>query len=90
MRESVKSLRCEQLSNECDLTFGTWLLVMDVTGPATELASVFLGQTLGFTAHTLEMHAAYSLSAALASVIEQGGWIETIPNPNYRPKGLFG
>lgn len=28
--------------------------------------------------------------AALESIIEQGGWIETIPNPNYRPKGLFG
>ncbi|MFG6531687.1 MULTISPECIES: DUF6330 family protein [Roseobacteraceae] len=33
---------------------------------------------------------AYPLSAALESIKEQGGWIETIPNPNYRPKGLFG
>ncbi|MBK0328814.1 hypothetical protein I5535_16100 [Rhodobacteraceae bacterium F11138] len=32
---------------------------------------------------------AYPLSAALESIKEQGGWIETIPNPNYRPKGLF-
>nr|WP_239032055.1 DUF6330 family protein [Paroceanicella profunda] len=33
---------------------------------------------------------AYPLSAALESIKEQGGWIEPIPNPNYRPKGLFG
>ena len=33
---------------------------------------------------------AYPLSAALESIKEQGGWIETIPNPNYKPKGLFG
>jgi hypothetical protein len=33
---------------------------------------------------------AYPLSAALETIKEQGGWIETIPNPNYRPKGLFG
>ena len=33
---------------------------------------------------------AYPLSAALESITDQGGWIETIPNPNYRPKGLFG
>ena len=32
----------------------------------------------------------YPLAAALESIKEQGGWIETIPNPNYRPKGLFG
>ncbi|WP_366524013.1 DUF6330 family protein, partial [Maricaulis sp.] len=29
-------------------------------------------------------------SAALESIKEQGGWIETIPNPNYRVRGLFG
>ena len=33
---------------------------------------------------------AYPLSAALETIKHQGGWIETIPNPNYRPKGLFG
>ena len=33
---------------------------------------------------------AYPLSAALESIIELGGWIETIPNPNYRARGLFG
>ncbi|MCR9166568.1 MAG: DUF6330 family protein [bacterium] len=33
---------------------------------------------------------AYPFSAALESITDQGGWIETIPNPNYRPKGLFG
>ena len=33
---------------------------------------------------------AYPLSAALESITEQGGWIETIPNPNYRTRGLFG
>jgi hypothetical protein len=33
---------------------------------------------------------AYPLSAALESIMEQGGWIETIPNPNYRARGLFG
>ena len=33
---------------------------------------------------------AYPLSAALESIKEQGGWIETIPNPNYRARGLFG
>ncbi|SDX75773.1 DUF6330 family protein [Roseicitreum antarcticum] len=33
---------------------------------------------------------AYPLSAALESITEKGGWIETIPNPNYRPRGLFG
>ncbi|WP_370284994.1 DUF6330 family protein [Pseudooceanicola nanhaiensis] len=33
---------------------------------------------------------AYPFSAALESIKEQGGWIETIPNSNYRPKGLFG
>ncbi|KRS11373.1 DNA primase TraC (plasmid) [Roseovarius indicus] len=30
-----------------------------LSGYVAELASVFLGQTLGFTAHTLEMNAAY-------------------------------
>ena len=33
---------------------------------------------------------AYPLSAALENIKHQGGWIETIPNPNYRPKGLLG
>ena len=33
---------------------------------------------------------AYPLSAALESIKEQGGWIETIPNPNHRARGLFG
>ena len=33
---------------------------------------------------------AYPLSAALESFTDQGGWIDTIPTPNYRPKGLFG
>ena len=33
---------------------------------------------------------AYPLSAALESIKHQGGWIETIPNPNYRARGLFG
>jgi len=33
---------------------------------------------------------AYPLSAALESITDQGGWIETIPNPNYRARGLFG
>jgi len=33
---------------------------------------------------------AYPLSAALESITDQGGWIKTIPNPNYRPKRLFG
>ena len=33
---------------------------------------------------------AYPLSAALESIKKQGGWIETIPNPNYRARGLFG
>ena len=33
---------------------------------------------------------AYPLSAALETIKENGGWVETIPNPNYRPKGLFG
>ena len=33
---------------------------------------------------------AYPLSAAFESITEQGGWIETIPNPNCRPRGLFG
>lgn len=33
---------------------------------------------------------AYPLSAAIESIKEQGGWIETIPNPNCRPKGPFG
>jgi hypothetical protein len=33
---------------------------------------------------------AYPLSAALESIMEQGGWIETIPNPNYKAKRLFG
>ncbi|WP_254702382.1 DUF6330 family protein [Roseivivax sp. THAF40] len=33
---------------------------------------------------------AYPLSAALESIADQGGWIETIPNPKYRPKGLLG
>ena len=33
---------------------------------------------------------AYPLSAALESIKVQGGWIETIPNPNYRPMRLFG
>ena len=30
-----------------------------LSGYVAELTSVFLGQTLGFTAHTLEMNAAY-------------------------------
>ena len=33
---------------------------------------------------------AYPLSDALETIKENGGWVETIPNPNYRPKGLFG
>ena len=33
---------------------------------------------------------AYPLSAALETIKENGGGVETIPNPNYRPKGLFG
>jgi len=33
---------------------------------------------------------AYPLSAALETIKDQGGWIETIPNPNYRPMRLFG
>ena len=33
---------------------------------------------------------AYPLSAAPETIKEQGGWVETIPNPNYRSKGLFG
>ncbi|SPJ25557.1 DUF6330 family protein [Palleronia abyssalis] len=33
---------------------------------------------------------AYPLSAALETIKHQGGWIETIPNPSYRPKRLFG
>ena len=33
---------------------------------------------------------AYPFSAALETIKENGGWVETIPNPNYRPKGLFG
>ena len=33
---------------------------------------------------------AYPLSAALESIKEQGGSTETIPNPNYRARGLFG
>jgi len=33
---------------------------------------------------------AYPLSAALEAITDQGGWIETIANPNYRPRGLFG
>ena len=33
---------------------------------------------------------AYPLPAALEAITDQGGWIETIPNPNYRPRGLFG
>ena len=37
-----------------------------------------------------QSESAYPFSAALESIKEQGGWIETIPNSNYRPKGLFG
>ncbi|MCA1774105.1 MAG: DUF6330 family protein [Loktanella sp.] len=33
---------------------------------------------------------AYSLSAALESITEQGGWVETIPNPNFRGRQMFG
>ena len=33
---------------------------------------------------------AYALSVALENIKDQGSWIETISNPNYRPKGLFG
>jgi hypothetical protein len=33
---------------------------------------------------------AYPLSAALENIKERDGWIETIPNPNYTARGLFG
>ncbi|WP_367278294.1 DUF6330 family protein [uncultured Roseobacter sp.] len=29
------------------------------------------------------------MSAAIEAVIERGGWIERIPNPNWRPKSPF-
>ena len=32
----------------------------------------------------------YPFSAAKQAVEELGGWIETIPNPNYRSPRLFG
>ncbi|MBY5933101.1 hypothetical protein KUV51_08850 [Tateyamaria omphalii] len=31
----------------------------------------------------------YPLSAAIEAVEERGGWIERIPNPNWRPKTPF-
>jgi hypothetical protein len=37
-----------------------------------------------------QVRGTYPLSAAIESIKEQGGWIETIPNPSYRPRKLFG
>ena len=49
-----------------DEAVGAWRVLLHQYGRCTpreeivaELTSVFLGQTLGFTAHTLEMNAAY-------------------------------
>ncbi len=31
----------------------------------------------------------YPLNAALEAIKESGGWIERVPNPNWRPKSPF-